>query len=167
MSEFKFSCPTCGQHVRGDLSYAGKPYQCPVCQTEFVIPNPKSATSLRLETDQWIAPPTQAHSAPASATARMTIPLPPPPKGEAPAPDRSPPPVPSRLSGWAIAAAVFGLVPVIGCVPAILCGHWARTQTAKDANLGGRNLALVGLVLGYAWMGLTILGLGLWFSWHH
>ena len=160
MSEFKFSCPTCGQHVRGDLSYAGKTYQCPVCQTEFVIPNPKSATSLRLETEKWIPPPTQAHSAPAMDPARTTIPLPPPARNVEPA-------APPRLSGLAIASVVFGLLPVIGCVPAILCGHWARTETTKDANLGGSNLALIGLILGYAWMGLSVLGFGLWLAWRH
>jgi hypothetical protein len=72
-----------------------------------------------------------------------------------------------RLSGLAIAAVVFGLVPGIGCVPAILCGHWARAEMAKDANLGGRNLALVGLILGYASLGLMLLLLTLWLSWRH
>jgi hypothetical protein len=162
MSEFKFSCPTCGQHVRGDMSYAGKTYQCPVCQTEFVIPNPKSATSLRLETEKWIPPPTAAHSAPSTPTARTTIPLPPPPTQTTEAPT-----APPRLSGFAIAAIVFSLLGPVGCLPAIVCGHWARKEIAQSPNLGGRNLALIGLILGYASMGFSVLGLGLWLSWRH
>lgn len=38
MSEFKFSCPHCEQHIQCDESYSGKQMQCPACNHLIVIP---------------------------------------------------------------------------------------------------------------------------------
>jgi hypothetical protein len=38
MSDFKFACPECGQHISGDESYRGQQVQCPQCQHSFVVP---------------------------------------------------------------------------------------------------------------------------------
>ena len=38
MSDFKFACPECGQHISGDESYRGQQVQCPHCQRTFVVP---------------------------------------------------------------------------------------------------------------------------------
>lgn len=38
MSEFKFSCPHCGQHIQCDISYSGAQINCPSCQKSIVVP---------------------------------------------------------------------------------------------------------------------------------
>ena len=38
MSEFRFACPGCGQHIACDDSYAGMSIQCPACQRPMVVP---------------------------------------------------------------------------------------------------------------------------------
>lgn len=43
MSDFKFSCPQCGQHFKGDASYAGREMECVTCQTKFLVPGGASA----------------------------------------------------------------------------------------------------------------------------
>jgi len=38
MSEFKFSCPHCDQHIQCDSKYSGRQIQCPGCNHLIVIP---------------------------------------------------------------------------------------------------------------------------------
>jgi hypothetical protein len=38
MSEFKFECPHCSQHMRCDERMSGRQIQCPTCQYLIVIP---------------------------------------------------------------------------------------------------------------------------------
>ena len=38
MSEFKFSCPHCDQHIKCDEKLSGKQVQCPVCNHLTSIP---------------------------------------------------------------------------------------------------------------------------------
>lgn len=38
MSEIKFACPVCGQHITCDSSSAGKPTDCPTCFRKLVVP---------------------------------------------------------------------------------------------------------------------------------
>lgn len=38
MSEFKFSCPHCSQHLQCDERLGGKQIQCPACNHVIVIP---------------------------------------------------------------------------------------------------------------------------------
>lgn len=150
MTDFKFSCPTCGQHLQGDVRYVGTEVTCPNCKGAFVVPNPKVTTSLRVEGDRWIPPPAHAHGAPA------TVSLP------APAAPRLVPP-PPRTNGLAIASLALSVASVLvgplGFVPGIICGHLARARIAKTAGLGGRDLALAGLIIGYVFLGLTVVGL--------
>ncbi len=37
-AEFKFSCPSCGQHIRCDTSYSGKEINCPACRKQIRVP---------------------------------------------------------------------------------------------------------------------------------
>src|SRR5579859_5255548 len=39
MSDFKFSCPHCTQHLLCDESFSGRQIQCPHCQHLIVIPH--------------------------------------------------------------------------------------------------------------------------------
>lgn len=40
MSEFKFACPICGQHMSCDRDKAGSHIQCPSCFREIIVPQP-------------------------------------------------------------------------------------------------------------------------------
>ncbi len=43
MTEFKFSCPQCGQHIHCDTSYSGTQINCPICQQAILVPQVQSA----------------------------------------------------------------------------------------------------------------------------
>ena len=38
MSEFKFACPVCGQHITCDAAAAGSQMNCPTCFRKIVVP---------------------------------------------------------------------------------------------------------------------------------
>ena len=67
----------------------------------------------------------------------------------------------------AIASLVSGILgvvvcPFVGSLPAVITGHIALRQIAASGNtLGGRGLAIAGLVLGYVMLGVGALVL-LW-----
>jgi ABC-type enterochelin transport system permease subunit len=89
----------------------------------------------------------------------------------------------SRTSTLAVVSLVFGilswcLLPFIGAIVAIICGHMARGEIRRapvDTRMEGDGLAIAGLVLGYVhlffWLivvmvviGMLFLGTGLhWF----
>src|SRR5688572_17933270 len=71
MSEIKFSCPVCAQHISCELQWAGMQIKCPACEKEILIPvppdapaapPPPSARALKVS-----LPTTATHSAPAVA----------------------------------------------------------------------------------------------------
>jgi hypothetical protein len=89
----------------------------------------------------------------------------------------------SSTSSLAIASLVFGILswcmlPFIGAIVAIVCGHLARSEirrAAVDSVIEGDGMAIAGLVLGYVhlllWvialmviLGVLFLGAGL--HWH-
>ena len=45
MSDFKFSCPNCDQHIAYDESYYGVQINCPACSTPIKIPVPAGHAS--------------------------------------------------------------------------------------------------------------------------
>jgi len=61
-----------------------------------------------------------------------------------------------QTSGLAIASLVFSLIIPIGCIPAVICGHIALRKIRKEAAVKGFGLALAGLIIGYAVLGLSI-----------
>jgi len=38
MSEFKFDCPKCGQHIQCAVHFSGRHIPCPACKVEIVVP---------------------------------------------------------------------------------------------------------------------------------
>ncbi len=42
MSEFKFACPVCGQHITADSSISGGHLECPTCFQKIVVPQAPS-----------------------------------------------------------------------------------------------------------------------------
>src|SRR5512138_451636 len=45
MSEFKFACPVCGQHITADSSSSGTHLDCPTCFQKIVVPQAPIADS--------------------------------------------------------------------------------------------------------------------------
>jgi hypothetical protein len=45
MSEFKFACPVCGQHITADSSSSGGQLDCPTCYRKIIIPQAGSGGS--------------------------------------------------------------------------------------------------------------------------
>jgi hypothetical protein len=66
-----------------------------------------------------------------------------------------------RLAIVSIVAGIAGFfLPIVGPVTAIVSGHVARDEIRKaKGRLGGDGLARTGLVLGYVWVGLTVIAL--------
>lgn len=48
MSEFKFACPVCGQHITCDSGSAGSQMDCPTCFRKLVVPQAASAGATHL-----------------------------------------------------------------------------------------------------------------------
>lgn len=73
------------------------------------------------------------------------------------------PPMPQQTSGWAIASLVCSLVGLcltggIGAILGVIFGHIALSQIRNsNGALGGRGLALAGLIIGYASIALAII----------
>ncbi len=59
--------------------------------------------------------------------------------------------LPAPVAHMALYSLVLSFIPVVGSIAAVICGHKAlRKIDRSHSNLQGRNLAIVGLVLGYA-----------------
>jgi hypothetical protein len=48
MSEFKFACPVCGQHITADSSNSGGQLECPTCFQKLIIPQAPSSKDPQL-----------------------------------------------------------------------------------------------------------------------
>lgn len=48
MSEFKFACPVCGQHIKCASDKTGAPMECPTCYRKIIVPQAPSADSPNL-----------------------------------------------------------------------------------------------------------------------
>src|SRR5690606_28463326 len=67
-----------------------------------------------------------------------------------------------RLAVVSLVAGIVGFfLPVVGPITAIVSGHVARDEIRKSkGRLGGDGFARTGLLLGYTWIGFTVLTLG-------
>ena len=63
MSEFKFSCPQCGQHILCDTQWSGLEINCPACQQTLAAPSLESPAPAITE-PMHVTPPTAAVSPP-------------------------------------------------------------------------------------------------------
>jgi hypothetical protein len=71
-----------------------------------------------------------------------------------------------RTNSMSIASLVSGILawllcPILGGVLAVIFGHVARGQIKQSGEAGG-GMAIAGLVLGYANIGVTLLGIVAW-----
>jgi hypothetical protein len=150
MSDFKFSCPACGQHLAGDVRYGGTQLRCPACQQSFIVPAPPAPAPVGAAASSGGAPlqtmvPGRAASSPSLPVAAQRL-------GG-----------PARTSRLALASLIcsigsFILIP-LGFIPGIICGHMAKRRIAQDPTLAGRGLAKVGLIVGYLALGIQGLAL--------
>ena len=76
MSEFKFACPVCGQHIRCDSTKSGSQMDCPTCFRKIVIPSAPEGESSKL-----ILTAAQAGARPLPAAAGVDAPVKPAGKG--------------------------------------------------------------------------------------
>jgi hypothetical protein len=87
----------------------------------------------------------------------QTPPGPPPPPHPALVQAHAPP----RYNPWAIVSVAFGASTILGTwcfggLVAIITGHVARHQIKRTGEQGA-NLALIGLIAGYASIGITLI----------
>src|SRR5687767_10184515 len=85
------------------------------------------------------------------------VPHPPPPTAP-PGQYGGPPPggTPARRNGAAIASLIFGLLGCIrlrGSLLAIVLG-FVGVRKARDPQVGGKGLAIAGIILGLLWLGI-------------
>ena len=81
-----------------------------------------------------------------------------------PPPSPAPYPAPRQTSALAITSLVSGilgwtLLPVLGSIAAVICGHMARAEIRRDPNLDGDGMAVAGLVLGWVSIALGVLAI--------
>jgi hypothetical protein len=79
MSEFRFNCPVCGQHIATDSGSSGAQIECPTCFQSIIVPQaPQAHTKYILSATQYIKPqPTTrlaSASFPAAARRRTFVP---------------------------------------------------------------------------------------------
>ena len=71
---------------------------------------------------------------------------------------------PVRTSTAAVLSLVFGLLswillPLIGAVAAVICGHMGRSECKANPGMDGDGLAVAGLVLGYLHLATMLLAI--------
>lgn len=136
MSEFKFSCPVCGQHLECDDSLSGSSIQCPACHNGITATNPLHGSL------QPTSGPVQVCSTPNT--------------GHSQCGDSA---LTSKTSGFAKASlisSIAGVVLPFLTIPGIICGHLAKRQINQDSSLAGRQLAKAGLIVGYTILSITV-----------
>ena len=76
MSEVKFACPVCGQHITADSESSGRQLECPTCFRKLIVPQPPALpdSKLILSASQVAKPrPTQVAAEPAFTPARTSL----------------------------------------------------------------------------------------------
>ena len=60
----------------------------------------------------------------------------------------------SLICGLAGAVLFWAFIPVLASIAAVITGHMALGQTKRDPAIGGRGMAIAGLILGYVVIGV-------------
>jgi hypothetical protein len=143
MSEIKFACPSCQQHIQADAGYAGMQIDCPACKAKMIVPGTRPAP---------MAAPPAPIPVPVPISAAATAYAPPPPSS-APAAGACP--------------SCGGALPR-GAVLCTVCGYnlatRQRTVAGRPAALGRPTAAAPEAVwykTPYPYLGLLMVVLGL------
>jgi DNA-directed RNA polymerase subunit RPC12/RpoP len=123
MSEFKFSCPACGQDVLCDTTHVGTQIACPTCNATITVPE-KTAGTTDVSTPTDFPPALPGNVA---TTGQQT----------------------SRLAIASLVCSLSSFITCIGWLPGIVCGHLAKSRIRRNPSLKGAGLATAGLVIGY------------------
>ncbi|MEM6915866.1 MAG: DUF4190 domain-containing protein [Verrucomicrobiota bacterium] len=187
MATIKVACPKCGQKVSGDETFAGAVVPCPVCSADIQFPGETRGHAptgiLRtVEPGEATGPVEVAPQLPefeeaAPQASRETIhpseeietgeesPDPvPPEEGE----EDEEPVVPSPVSGAvSLVASVLGVVlcvagGILFSPVAIIFGHLSQAKARRSPvqPAPGQTLGAIGMLIGYVWLVITILILG-------
>src|SRR5262245_21966713 len=110
MSDIKFACPQCHQHIQCEPAYAGMEIGCPTCSTRIVVPG------------------TPAAPAPVMAMAQAQAPAPPPPMPQ------------TRLATSTSASASSGCPSCGAALPrgAVLCTRCGYNLATGQRTVAGR-----------------------------
>jgi hypothetical protein len=78
-------------------------------------------------------------------------------------PDQAALPMNAPTNPLAVVSLVFGiltwcLLPFVGALVAVVCGHLARSEMRRAPPQAGDGMALAGLVLGYVHLAVCVLG---------
>jgi hypothetical protein len=143
VNDFKFCCPGCGQHLACDEGNAGVEIACPNCGQPVCIPaTPPAAVVARVRATPNAPPPIRAADPRVAAKA----------------------PSPAKTSGLAVASLVCSCVGLLfgflTTIPAVVCGHLARSRIKRDPGLSGKGIATAGLIAGYV---LSLIWIPLYF----
>lgn len=73
---------------------------------------------------------------------------------------------PKQESGLAIASLICGglgfFFGIFTAIPAVICGHMALKQLKREPDVyndSSRGYSIAGLILGYIWIGITVLAI--------
>jgi hypothetical protein len=136
MSEFKFTCPVCGQNILCDTVLGGKQLTCPHCNNTIGVPT-QFAGDAEFAAGTDAAPPLPDI---VPVTAQKT----------------------SALAITALVCSLSSLVTCVGWLPGIICGHLAKSRIRRNPALKGNGLATAGLVIGYLILLLEVASAGVW-----
>lgn len=139
-----FTC-ACGKLLQAPDEFAGRQTRCPTCQREVTLPRAQTGIM-----------PIQAAPAPSPALdqafARPSI------AGQ-PLPGAFPPPAgTSKLAIFSLVLGVLSFcIPLVLSIPAIILGFMGLSAIKKSGgSVGGKGLAITGLVLGFLTLPLVI-----------
>ena len=70
----------------------------------------------------------------------------------------------SALAVWSLVLGILAMVcfGVLAAIPAVICGHMARSAIQRDPALAGDGMALAGLILGYIAIAATFVFAAIW-----
>jgi hypothetical protein len=125
MSDFKFACPHCSQHLEAPLEMIGTAIDCPLCSKQIRVPQPLMASQNgERKVNDSIAQ--------RSITTPQQVKM-------------------SKLAVASLLLTTVGLVLwLLGPIAAIICGHLARSGIKRSGGaLKGDGVALAGLIIGY------------------
>lgn len=180
MSEIKFSCSNCGQHLSGEVNWAGRQIECPSCKSTITIPAVLVSAGPQPGRTTPVPPPLPPN-------AQLPPPLPPSgvaqpgapagPRTRPAFPARTPAPPPSQTSPWSVVALVVVLLTLplsllntvvkfpmglVASIPGVVFAHIALGQI-RSRKLQGRGMAVAALIVGYLFIALQALALGIYF----
>lgn len=136
MSDIKFACPLCDQHMQCDARMAGQPIKCPACGGDILIPvpPPSAAPAPPLPPPPPSpSPPPQPHVAVRVAVAATSTAHPPTPVPVPAHPPAPPRPIPAAGGGDATGG---GLKKVLAIAATVVLLAVAGFGVFKLANLG-------------------------------